>query len=144
MNNRLKFRVWYKDEKRYRPQNEEGGLFVLSGDGSLWFHYYDPSISSPEYGNIQRCCKSRFVIEQSTGLRDKNGDLIYEGDILKTVRNSFLDEFKTELKAVVYGELSARWKLGERSCIALNRETAEESEIVGNVHENPELLEDKK
>lgn len=149
MNTRLKFRVWYKDENRYRPQNEEGGLFVLSGDGRLWYHYNDPSISSPEYGNIQPCYKSDFVIEQCTGLSDMNGRLVYEGDIIE----SFDYEGEAMRHVIEWNEDFARFE----AMIIPKHELKENDwivstellrffgkRVIGNIHENPDLLEGKK
>ena len=149
MNDRLKFRVWYKDENRYRPQNEEGGLFVLSGDGSLWYHYHDPSISSPEYGKIQLCCKSDFVIEQCTGLSDANGRLVYEGDIIESIDKDgeptrHVIEWNNDFvrfEAVLLPK--HEWK-EDGWIISTELFKFFRKRVVGNIHENPELLESSK
>lgn len=135
MSNRYKFRVWNFESKIYRDASEDG-VFVLSPGGELvrW------DIRDGMYHLADR---SRFVAEQCTGLEDKDGTLIYEGDILEIKRHVFLEEFKVERHAVEYSQMLARWRLG-KSCIYLNKDTAAECKIVGNVHENAELLEVKK
>ena len=73
------------------------------------------------------------TIGQCTGLRDKNGTLIFEGDIFKTA----------DIIAVVEWEKEGRFLgftiNGERKIVYINRVPL--VEIVGNIHDNPELLE---
>lgn len=131
---RLKFRVLDKKWKKYRGDDIVAGNFFISTEGDL-FIWNDFSLVRAE--------KERFVVEQCTGLEDKDGALIYEGDILEMKRHVFLEEFKVERYAVEYSPMLARWRLG-KSCIYLNKDTAAECKVVGNVHQNAELLEVKK
>jgi uncharacterized phage protein (TIGR01671 family) len=75
------------------------------------------------------------IVEQCTGLRDKNGKLIYEGDIVRISTG-----FNFLSKAVSWGE--HRYHIGNTDIILCPMEVeCWNIEIIGNIHENPELLE---
>ena len=77
--------------------------------------------------------------EQSTGLKDASGKLIYEGDLL------LLDP-DDPLALVVWDKDIAMFCLEQEDCSYTFDNcgyTPREMEIIGNIHENPELLEDK-
>ena len=81
--------------------------------------------------------------EQCTGLKDKNGRLIYEGDI---VLLDDTDSFENLIKTVVrWAEENASFGLfHSHNCYyGFFSYESENSEIIANIHENPELLEEK-
>lgn len=75
------------------------------------------------------------TVEQYTGLKDKNGKKIFEGDICKV----------GNLIYKVVFEYSCWWfKILSNKvycCPAFNSHCGEHCEIIGNIHDNPELLE---
>lgn len=108
--------------------------------GRYKFRAWD-NVSKSMISNIHRVFSFReyfidknYTVEQFVGLKDKNGKEIYEGDILKRKDFLFYDGNFVFLP-VEYKY--AEWELGIRR---LN-DIYKSSEIVGNIHENPELLE---
>lgn len=106
----LKFRVYIPDRKVL--EYFELGKFYLS-DNYLFQHKYH--------------------VQQYTGIKDKNGKEIYEGDIL----NESYHQLKAE---VVYDERSCYFKLAARNSLSFYLDRNSIFEIIGNINENPELL----
>ena len=133
MNDRLKFRVWNQLWGCYSMDD-----FYIDEDGDL---------------NI---LGSEYVVEQCTGLKDKNGNLIYEGDILfvKTLDWKNKEIWNAgEVKTYWSVEYKDYWNhrgfmvfgINRRFHKPLTRTTIFNSEavIVGNIHENKELLDER-
>ena len=77
-----------------------------------------------------------IILMQSTGLVDKNGKEIFEGDILGT-KDGFLNgvvEYRPDLG--MWTNSLVRYNNFERLC-----SIASDRKIIGNIYENPELLE---
>ncbi|NIQ92541.1 hypothetical protein GWN42_31275 [candidate division KSB1 bacterium] len=86
---------------------------------------------------------ARFVIEQYTGLEDKNGKEIYEGDIVSWYnpysKKTYIGYVKWDDEWAGFGLFLGSSKYCEESDWY---KIIESVEIIGNIHENPELLED--
>ena len=120
-NDRFKFRVWDNEEKCY--QESDADYCRINYNGELECMFTCDNGIGCRYEYIQDHC----TIEQCTGLKDKNGKLIYEGDLV------VLDG---------YPPLRVMWHYCEWSLFcdeyACRCNSWEESEIVGNIHEGDE------
>lgn len=125
MNDRFKFRVWSEEDCGYM---ESIDIFRLTHSGKLVFNN-DSLNREPE------CNPKRYICEQCTGLKDKNSRLIYEGDIVKD------DEGFVGL--IKYDEVCAMFKIEFVYSAPSNFEDdmSWELEVIGNIHENHELME---
>ncbi|MBP3514021.1 MAG: hypothetical protein J6J74_06040 [Elusimicrobiaceae bacterium] len=108
---------------------------VIYVDCLYWFE--ENGIHGIEDG-IGKGPYEHYHILQCTGLRDKNGRLIYEGDLLK--------DDKQQIGKVFYQTSSARFVINWRMLDG-SFETDDcfgYGVVIGNIHENSELLEDQK
>lgn len=89
------------------------------------------------FGNRCRVFLDPKTVGQYTGLTDKNGKKIFEGDILKNIESN-------EIVAICYGGCSFCYSYNGTIYGIDDSETGlemNEWEIIGNIHDNPELLE---
>ena len=77
-------------------------------------------------------------IEQYTGLKDKNGKEIYEGDIVNIQGIKYYVDF--EFGGFWFNNDNRKWKANRPFT---HFQEINDAEVIGNIHENPELLEDK-
>lgn len=125
MQDRFKYRAWDKENKKY-IYGVEKGLQISSAAGGLHVMTLAEIAESNKYD-----------LEQCTGFKDEKGKLIYEGDILKGTY--YIDNPVIDYYPVEYGE--GEWLNGNEGFPLSAYNTL--SVIVGNIHENSELLEEK-
>lgn len=83
------------------------------------------------------------TVGQYTGLTDKNGKKIFEGDIVKREFTLYHSEKKktreTQIGVVTYSDIDCGFYL-EKACNLRKPWDGDTLEIIGNIHDNPELL----
>lgn len=83
----------------------------------------------------------RYILEQFTDLPDKNGKEIYEGDIIKDEHEAVYNwEPHIFIGAVEWSASEMTYKATNKSGDYIYLSEAEVCEVIGNIHENPELL----
>jgi hypothetical protein len=128
MNRPIKFRFW-GDFGDFNEEADTCEKEMLYGDR---FHFFDHAPINNLFAD------KRFVVMQFTGLLDKNGKEIYEGDILKI--NLYNDEWKTKVRTYL-GRLIIDVEGYDWNTTALSfLDDEAETEVIGNIYENPELL----
>ena len=81
------------------------------------------------------------TVGQYTGLTDKNGKKIFEGDIIIFNRGRNLPNTKPRPLPVFWDERNVQFTLYESPFAVLQKDMMHECEVIGNIHDNPELLE---
>jgi uncharacterized phage protein (TIGR01671 family) len=129
MNRTIKFRVWDKKHNRF-IEGGEVSYKLYPGEERIVVYVNEQYFDSGEHR------QNDFELMQSTGLFDKNAVEIFEGDLLNFFGQHspvvfadgafWIEEVKTSSLAEVGGELL--------------RDIADRCEVIGNIFENPELI----
>lgn len=124
------FRAWLKEEKKMIDADE--------------IHWFDGQLDFIGDGITFKCKSDDLVLMQSTGLKDKNGKEIFEGDVVQYQNTKvpsadskgiirYFDNWAMFGIDIEHNEPRALFFNGLADHISL--------EVVGNIYENPELLE---
>ena len=148
MQDRFKFRVWDRIHKKYIYCDFVGFCSVDKSGKGLKKIIFRPSGVDQllNEGKIFYANEEDVVVEQCTGLKDKNGKLIFEGDIVKARNPSKTVYDKLTVTYEIFSSafmMSNGDKLKNYLGVFFAKDWCWDIEVIGNIHENPELLEKK-
>ncbi|EIT2383367.1 hypothetical protein L1U14_000339 [Enterococcus faecalis] len=125
-----KFRAYSVEENvMYYPDEDKNVEWTIDDDTG----FIAPLIN---LGNGMWGMIDKYVLMQSTGLKDKNGVEIFEGDILN------YGDYKNSHEVIFRHGCFWGHAIGEKEQIGIGLFNAlEDLEVIGNIYENPELLE---
>lgn len=120
------YRVWDNKNKSYNDPYSSA-YYAMTQDGGLDFYVHGDIWKGADPGT--------YIVEQDTGLKDKNGKMIREGDIVKWNDCIMKVVWENDFASfeLVYPDNSI-----EEGMFA--NEYMRNWEVVGTIHENPELL----
>ena len=132
-NSRFKFRAWDKSQnKMYQVRG------INFDNEDLWLKINETQIMGANLFEVE--------LMQYTGLKDKNGTEIYEGDIIRTHENRIQkviwhnNGFKLEYKFKRSYRGESYWETRKDIELSESNDKRWGIEVIGNIYENPELL----
>ena len=135
----VRYRAWIKTEKRMFFSDDILNIDYENKEIVTQQIYFKNGL--PDDRDIYFYDFDEIVLMQSTGLFDENGVEIFEGDIVRQVRTQPTTENETITGVVTM--IEGAWLImndNEQLASDLWSET-DENEIIGNIYENPKLLE---
>ncbi|MGV0167628.1 YopX family protein [Furfurilactobacillus sp. WILCCON 0119] len=150
MTREIKFRAWDKVQHKlmnvvemdWEPHGtDEHGNFKRE-------IYYVRAQNIKDFADVERYCGhaeiEELMLEQYTGLHDVNGKEIYEGDIVTTGSEEIVVTFSEQHHEEEYGSDFIYQGFNVELGCGYPMAIREKYTVIGNIHENPELLEAEK
>ena len=137
----------YREIKFRFFSNPDKKMYVLTLLGLNWEFEGDPSVyegknvwDGREGTRVQKYSDGHLM--QLTGLRDKNGKDIYEGDIVKfkTFKSFDTEELIWVKGSVIWRDSQYCWYVTGEENNYLSHIIKHGIEVIGNLYENPELI----
>lgn len=139
----------YDDDDLVLSVSESDGVKQIKDAGYKltdkdWDEIYRYSDQDDYYPWFNFSCER---VEQCTGLRDKNGKLIYEHDFIRAINQDTKDRPDLQIGHIWVDEMGCRWikfKTEELSwndfCSLIDYDGTLTIEVIGNIHENADLI----
>ena len=130
MSREIKFRAWDKETGKMhyqinKPRTDE--------------NINDELIIQFDCTGYSARTKNKYIgsdcLMQYTGLKDKNGKEIFEGDVVFSESNQYYKQDE-----IVWDCYDMGWDIGKKDSWKLRSPMSSKTEIIGNIYENPELM----
>ncbi|MED4844105.1 YopX family protein [Bacillus atrophaeus] len=123
-------------EIKFRAWNMEKSIMVYEDEDNSSEYWDGVDLSDIEMVNARLKDSGKYIWMQYTGLKDKNGQEIYEGDIWESYGRRFQVEFNEDRGG--YFPFATDDGCG---CCSDEVDSPYAGEVIGNIYEDPELLE---
>lgn len=120
----------------FRGKTKHGGEWVYGGVCCSAGNTIIVSFSERILTTIEGKRVLPETVGQYTGLTDKNGNKIFEGDIVKML---FRDDI-CEINPIIWSSYDFRYKIKSEDGVSYSFDNTAIFEVIGNIHDNPELL----
>lgn len=137
-NDRFKFRVWNKKYNCYDFCRRKFGILYIQEKFRVSSGY-----DGEDKPTFCEDVNDNYIIEQCTGLKDKNGKLIYEGDVIQFTHNRGYFTNKGDIRVIEFSAFrfcGFGWRSRPENNVdfALTESAAKKCVVIGNIHEQAE------